>query len=239
MKIISFVQRRTTTDTTAVVAAIADHLSGAYRRSILVVDLDPQGQLTAALLGYARWAVADAAQKTAADGSSLHPLDRVVGASPCALVASSPRLAEVELEPEGRDLSSWIGNFRGDFVLVQTPPSLGGLTRAALAGSHAHVVLTEPTQLSASGLATLPAALGRLATSATLGTVLCAPVRWPADRQRLIEIEQEPTLAPVWAARVKRPLADDTWRNPGPMPLSVRWSQDYLAITEELVRRAG
>jgi chromosome partitioning protein len=125
---------------------------------VLVVDLDPQANTTAALdpadHGYSVGDVlADARTGVAADaivpsgwGENVHVLP-----------------ADTALEhrnlPEGRDSAlrlrvALTGVLeRYDLVLLDCPPSLGELTRNGLAAAHRAVVVTEPGYFSLQGAA--------------------------------------------------------------------------------------
>lgn len=125
----------------------------------LVIDLDPQGNATSIL-------ATDQPEATAADiltRPSKAALERAL--TPCAwevapgevdVIASDPQLIKHDawnggpLDPK---LATALGHLTGyDLVLIDCPPSLGQLTRQALAASTLAVIVTTPSYFGAQGV---------------------------------------------------------------------------------------
>ncbi len=124
--------------------------SAALERGLrtLVIDLDPQGDSTMALApAPARSDVAGVLEEpgaesvraaTALSGWAHEGLDVLVGSERSAL---HDRMDESDVD-RLRFALSWVSGY--DLVLVDCPPSLGGLTRTGLAACDRAVVVTEP-----------------------------------------------------------------------------------------------
>jgi chromosome partitioning protein len=142
-----------TTSTLNLAVALAEE---GYR--VLVVDMDPQGNLTMSQ-GYNP----DHIERSMFD-VLVHrlPIDQVIHEAEVDLAVSSIDLAGAELA-----LSSMIGRERAlekallpvrqryDFVLIDTPPSLGLLTINALVAAHGVIVPVQCEYLSLRGLVQL------------------------------------------------------------------------------------
>jgi chromosome partitioning protein len=131
----------------------------AWERGVrtLVIDLDPQGNASTVL-------DPPEVRFTASDVLSdprPHLLDHSVAGSawgPAVDVIAADSLLERHNSLGGRAatlrLRIAMTGLRGyDLVLVDSPPSLGGLTRNALAASHTAVVVTEPSMFALQGAA--------------------------------------------------------------------------------------
>lgn len=132
-------------------------LAGAARERglrVLVLDLDPQGNATTVLdpgetpytmndvLADARNGVLDQAVVATGWGGGVE------------LVAAAPALEHRNVPERDGALRLRIamqGLTRWDLVLVDSPPSLGELTKNALAASHRALVVTEPTLFALRG----------------------------------------------------------------------------------------
>jgi cellulose biosynthesis protein BcsQ len=123
----------------------------AHGISTLVVDLDPQGDCTMAL-GVPQFGIPDVAGVLAdpspetvrgtvvASGWAPHGLDVLPGSARSA-VHDGPDDDSQELDRLSYALS-WLSGY--ELVLVDCPPSLGGLTRAGLRACDRAAVVTEP-----------------------------------------------------------------------------------------------
>ena len=147
-----------TTSTLNLAVAFAEH-----DLNVLIVDLDPQGNLT-----MSQGFDPDGIEQSMFD-VLVHklPLEQVIHPAEIDLAVSSIDLAGAELA-----LSSLIGRERSlekalapikeryDFVLIDTPPSLGLLTINALVASDGVIVPVQCEYLSLRGLVQLEGTLG-------------------------------------------------------------------------------
>jgi cellulose biosynthesis protein BcsQ len=139
---------------TSVVLGLA---SAARARGVptLVVDLDPQGDATTGLDVVAddrETQVADVLEssRTAVVQAAIGPSGWSGGEAAVDVMAGGPRTAEHDvpgltgrrLHRMANALSRLDGAYR--LVLLDCPPSLGGLTRSGLAAAHRALVVTEP-----------------------------------------------------------------------------------------------
>ncbi len=136
---------------------------GAYladgNKSVLIVDLDPQGNTTSGL-GIAKdkltgdlydvlvekTPAAAIVQDTAIKGLSVLPASAVLAAAEVELVAHAKR--EFKLREAIRDLSY-------DYILIDCPPSLGILTVNGLAAAHDLIIPVQAEFYALEGLGQL------------------------------------------------------------------------------------
>ncbi len=167
------VGKTTTTVNLAAALALAD-------QSVLVVDLDPQANLSSGLghrLDGVR-ATADSAPLTVLDALTCDAtpfLDDYLAPTPVpglSLVAADGGLAGAEVALVGLDhreqrLRPLLAQARRrfDYVLIDTPPSLGLLTVNALIAAEAVLIPMTCEYYALEGLATLMATLRRVQTT--------------------------------------------------------------------------
>jgi len=140
---------------TSVVLGLA---GAAQRRGLptLVVDLDPQGNATTVL---DPGEVTFTANDVLADGRAGVVADAVTATAwgaGVSVVASEPALEHRNHPRDGRTgehrlRAAMKGLRKIDLVLVDCPPSLGELTKNALAASDLALVVTEPTMFALTG----------------------------------------------------------------------------------------
>jgi len=158
--------------TTAVNLAVA--LAEAGRR-VLLIDLDPQGNATSGLTIVREGAQADAAGRTIYDslvvGVPLHEIIREVRPN-LFLAAGGGDLvgAEIELATiEGRErrLRAMLeaASLEYNYVLIDTPPSLGILTLNALVAADAVLVPMQCEYYALEGLSSLLATIRKVKTA--------------------------------------------------------------------------
>jgi cellulose biosynthesis protein BcsQ len=129
----------------------------AWERGVrtLVVDLDPQGNASTVLDPVeVRFTASDVLSDPRPE--LLAHAVSVSGWGPEVDVIAADSLLERHNSIAGRDatlrLRVAMNGLRGyELVLVDSPPSLGGLTRNALAASHTAVVVTEPSLFALQG----------------------------------------------------------------------------------------
>jgi chromosome partitioning protein len=142
------------------------------KRRVLLVDVDPQGNLTSGIglkgraadagTVYEAMTTADASDRastfvieTRVEGLSLIPADRNLTGAEVELVAFSER---------ERRLRALLDPLRGDFdfIFIDTPPSLGLLTLNALVAADAVLIPLNCEYFALEGLADLVATLRRV-----------------------------------------------------------------------------
>jgi chromosome partitioning protein len=156
---------------------LAASLAVAEKR-ILLVDMDPQGNATSGL-GHARLA-------TGADGGSVY--DVLIGRTRIAEVTRATELPFLKVVPSGQDLAGAEIELVGlpgretrlreplrlaapdyDFIIVDTPPSLGLLTLNALCAADGVLVPLQCEYYALEGLSDLRATVGLVGRSLNPG----------------------------------------------------------------------
>ncbi|WP_045824092.1 ParA family protein [Williamsia herbipolensis] len=175
---------------TTVTAGVAEFLAGEFGRSVLLVDLDSQINLTTMFLGDARWLALNSAGHTlatlfadAVDGTAEFSLENtrqrgvstVRGVGGIDLIPSSLDLIEVTEEVSAmrvrtddtlagvsalRDALAPITNDY-DIVLIDCPPNMGPITLNGLALADAYIIPTIPDVLSTYGIPQVQTYIGR------------------------------------------------------------------------------
>jgi chromosome partitioning protein len=155
--------------TTAINLAVALAQSG---RSVLLVDLDPQGNATSGLVSSAEAREEIRQRKSIYQALVLDvPLSEIVlqVRPSLALAAASPELVGAEIElvtMEGRErrLLALLGAEarQYNYVLLDTPPSLGLLTLNALVAADSVLVPMQCEYYALEGLTSLLGTIGRV-----------------------------------------------------------------------------
>jgi cellulose biosynthesis protein BcsQ len=137
---------------TTVTLGLASAAAAAGRR-VLVVDVDPQGSSTW-VLGYDPYevecSIADVLDRADAEGAVL-PSAWGDGVD---LIPASPTAARHD-DRDAIRLADALADLVDDYdaVLLDCPPSLGGLTTNALAAADQALIVVEPSALSLRGIA--------------------------------------------------------------------------------------
>lgn len=191
---------------------------------VLVVDLDPQSNLSHALaredFAAGQPTVADVLNPAQADGGGTHTVREVIVPSVFEHVDLAPariELATVETNLLGRtgrehrlrEALGAVSNGDGwDHILLDCPPALGQLTINALTAADDLIVVTEPEQWSADGMAELRRTVAgvRRYLHPELGYAGVIVNRYRPGtrlhRDGAAEIERYFTEAPVWTPYV-------------------------------------
>jgi chromosome partitioning protein len=224
-------------------------------------------------VGNNRWDELDKKRRTLADvfwavvegrdaGVHVEVVNRVSGAVPVSLVASTPRLSDVEAEAMEADqawrrrvgspylvlhtaLSRYTDAF--DHVLVDCPPSLGVVTLNGLALSDGYLIPVTPTPVAIAGIAQLADKIASFSAGIArplrrYGTIINAiDSRTNLHDSIIRELERQKTVTPIWSTRIRQSVrAQEGWDNPGPRTLTQRWGAlygDYQSLAEEYLRR--
>ncbi len=175
---------------------LAASLAVAEKR-ILLVDMDPQGNATSGL-GHAR-------QATGGDGGSVY--DVLIGRSRIAEVTRATELPFLKLVPSGQDLAGAeielvalpgresklrdplrLAAPDYDFIIIDTPPSLGLLTLNALCAADGVLVPLQCEYYALEGLSDLRATVGLVGRSLNPGLDIEGIILCMVDmRQNLAE----------------------------------------------------
>lgn len=161
---------------TTTTAALAEILSAEFGQRVLLVDLDPQTNLTIMMIGEKRWGELDAAGQTLATLFEVALRDRPGPADAASLIARqvSPLSAvrSVDLLPSSlrliglQDRITDIGDGHTevlrralepvlpeyDYVLVDCPPNLGAMTLNGLRIADGYIIPTIPDVMSTYGI---------------------------------------------------------------------------------------
>ncbi len=128
---------------------------------VLLVDLDPQANATSSL-GVDKHAPLYSIYHALVDNVSVEQTVMLTKRLRLALIPSAPALAGAEVELVSREYrESLLKNIlapiadRYDYIIIDTPPSLGLLTVNALAAAHAVVIPIQCEYLALEGLTQL------------------------------------------------------------------------------------
>lgn len=163
-------------------AAMAEIMAGSFGKRVLLIDLDPQTNLTTMMIGGERWQELNASHRTikalfeqALDSQApafdldkaiqrdVSPLRSVTGID---LLASSLDMIEISEEvaawqfdePDSLEPLSVLKNAVEsvaddyDYILIDCPPNMGIVTRNGLMVADAYVIPTIPDVLSTYGI---------------------------------------------------------------------------------------
>lgn len=149
MQIITIAIIKGGTGKTTTAAALTQAAAAAGKR-VLAIDLDPQGNLTAAL-------AADPAKPGSYQLLTGTPAAQIIQDTPQGIkaIAASPNLATIKTRPgSARRLAEAIKPIKGDFdlVVIDTPPQMGELTFNALQASTGLLIPLETDTSSLQGL---------------------------------------------------------------------------------------
>lgn len=273
MATVSLINRKGGVGKTTLTLALSDFLTSVYRKRILLLDLDPQANLTLACVGEQRWVELDERRKTVADVffdivnnvpvvPHLEVINRIRGAVPAQLLASTPRLSDIEAEAMDSD-QAWrrrVGSpylvlnqalvrlLDGyDYVLIDCPPSLGVITLNGLVFSDGYLIPVMPSPVAISGIEQVVDRIDKFAggfrrTIKRYGTVVNrVDSRTNLHAAVIRELEGNPDAQPLWTTRVRASVrVEEGWDQHEARTLSQRWGvlqNDFLALAEEFIRR--
>lgn len=138
---------------------------------ILVVDLDPQGNLTSGLGQKERAGKAGTAYEALTTDDEVEPRDFVTqtGVDHLSLIPANRDLTGAEIEMVGllareRRLARLLDRLRGDYdyIFIDSPPSLGLLTLNALVAADAVLIPLNCEYFALEGIAELTATIERV-----------------------------------------------------------------------------
>ena len=152
MKTIPIANQKGGVGKTTLTVLLADAIAG-FGDAVLVVDLDPQANLTSATR-------VDTAEGTIADvlaDPGRIPISTIASRSVWGFDVAPSELTLASKERSRRladehDLATALGTARYDTCLVDCPPSLGVLTINALTAADAVLIVTEPSAFALDGV---------------------------------------------------------------------------------------
>ena len=147
VKIIAIGNQKGGTGKTATAYALAEVLAGAYKKRVLMIDLDPQSSLTTAVGVDPEITIPDVLK-----GENIRKAIIGIGENLWFIPSDIP-LADVELKSAGV-LRKIIEPAReaADFIILDLPPSLNFLTANGLVASDYVIIPTRPTLLDVAGM---------------------------------------------------------------------------------------
>ena len=147
VKIIAIGNQKGGTGKTATAYALAEVLAGAYKKRVLMIDLDPQSSLTTAAGVDPDISIAEVL-----NGENIRKAILPVKEN-LWMIPSHIALADVDLKNAGV-LRKIIEPAReaADFIILDLPPSLNFLTANGLVASDYVIIPTRPTLLDVAGM---------------------------------------------------------------------------------------
>jgi chromosome partitioning protein len=273
MSIVSVINMKGGVGKTTLTLALSDFLSSIYKKRVLLIDLDPQANLTMACVGEHRWADIDHHRMTVADifdevvrnvptAPHIEAINRIRGGMQVHLIASTPRLTEVEAEAMDAD-QAWRRRVGSpylvlnqvlapildayDYALIDCPPSMGVITLNGLAFSDGYLVPVTPSPVSITGFELLQRKVSQFAyglrrTITRYGTIINrVDTRTNLHAAIIRELQGNPEAQPVWTTQIHTTVrAEEGWDQSEPRTLSQRWGglhSVFSALAEEFIRR--
>jgi chromosome partitioning protein len=226
----------------------------AVRKSVLVIDFDPQGNASTGL-GVGRAARKTTSYNVLMDGIPLERAVMPTAIPGLSLVASSVHLAGAELELVEHDrrefrlrnaITGCISDF--DFVLIDCPPSLNLLTLNALCAADAVLVPLQVEFYALEGLSHLVSTIERVRRAFNPALEILGVVLTMFDKRN--------NLSEMVAADVRAHFGDKVYQTIIPRNVRVSeapshgkpvllydWrcpgSQAYIHLASEILKREG
>ena len=178
------------------------------QRTVLLVDLDPQGNATTGC-GLRKDEPGRGAAEVLLGEAALAEARAEAASGGFALVPGGPDLTAAELGLLGRErreyrLREALAGAGDDYVLIDCPPALNILTVNALVAADAALVPTQCEYYALEGLDSLLATIERLAAGANPGLRLAGVLRTMYDTRNNLAREVSETLCRRLGDRVFR-----------------------------------
>ncbi|NLX04648.1 MAG: ParA family protein [Phycisphaerae bacterium] len=183
-------------------------------KKVLLIDLDPQAQLTRSL-GLA----ADRNVRTVGDllNTAASPVECIIHRDGLCVIPARPDLAAVEIALAGQKrnaanaLASALGNGRlsYDFTLIDTPPSLGLLTVNALAAADRVLVPVNMEPMALPGVERALAAVEEYGQSANAALAVAGIIGNRLSRKRRLNGVVAQRLKDAYGELVLEPIIHD------------------------------
>jgi len=216
-----------------------------YKKKVLLIDLDPQGNLTFSF-GIKSSTTVDQLLTKQADVDSL-----IVNVEGVDVVPSSIHLANAEINiitQENREylLDEAIKSLDYDYILIDCPPSLSMLTVNALVASNKVLIPMQPEVLSIKGLdlilETVEGIRKSINSDITIDGILAVMVdRRKKLSQDIIDYIQENYTTPLLKSAIRTNVKASEAPSFGKSVLSYAPKSssalDYLSLAKEIISR--
>jgi chromosome partitioning protein len=251
MRTLAIVNAKGGTGKTTLAVHLAAGLARRGQRTLLV-DLDPQGNASAWLLGELAPGTLGAADAIPAGRLGAEHLHAVPGREGLSVLPSTPQLAGLDLalaqEVAGETLlRRALSGLRGfDAVIIDCPPSLGLSVLSALVASDAAVAPVLPSFLALAGLARLEEACSRIRERLNARTHVLGFVLFGSDAREGVTAETRDVLEAEGAGRLFRAeVRVSTAAKSLPARRLTAWdagadargAADYAAVLDETLAR--
>jgi chromosome partitioning protein len=228
----------------------------AAERSVLLIDLDPQGNASSSV-GYTRATAKRGTYELLLDETELSEVVQPTELTNLEVVPASPDLAGAEIElvgVEGRE-SVLAGaleraraakQFRWEFVVLDCPPSLGILTLNALVAANSVLIPMQARYFSLEGLGALVGTIDRVKAALNPGLTVEGIVFCMFDRRTNLAQQVVTEVQSHFPGRVFETMIPQNIRlsespsfgKPALLyDIESKGAQAYLTLAKELLER--
>lgn len=228
----------------------------AAERSVLLIDLDPQGNASSSV-GYTRGITDRGTYDLLLGQAELHEVVQPTELANLEIVPASPDLAGAEIElvgVEGREsvLAVALGRartakqLRWEFVVLDCPPSLGILTLNALVAANSVLIPMQARYFSLEGLGALVGTIDRVKTALNPGLTIEGIVFCMFDRRTNLAQQVVSDVQSHFPGRVFETMIPQNIRlsespsfgKPALLyDIESKGAQAYLTLAKELLER--
>jgi chromosome partitioning protein len=228
----------------------------AAERSVLLIDLDPQGNASSSV-GYTRGTAERGTYDLLLDETELHEVVQPTELANLEVVPASPDLAGAEIElvgVEGREsvLAAALERaraakqFRWEFVVLDCPPSLGILTLNALVAANSVLIPMQARYFSLEGLGALVGTIDRVKAALNPGLTVEGIVFCMFDRRTNLAQQVVTEVQSHFPGRVFETMIPQNIRlsespsfgKPALLyDIESKGAQAYLTLAKELLER--
>ena len=233
MPVIAIANQKGGVAKTTTAAAIAQGLT-AKGYKILVVDADPQKNLTDLLQAKAGKSLYDVIQGAPAK-------DAIQSTIAGDLIPSEKALASPKLQITPSTLQKILNPLQDQYhvVIVDTPPALGSLTVSALMASNGVLCVTKADKFSLTGLQELYASMRAVKPQLELSAVIVTQftLRSTLNKAVLEALQEQAKIyhSTVLLPPIRRTVAAEEWQYTGDIYGNKSTAgEDYSAIVEQL-----
>jgi chromosome partitioning protein len=228
----------------------------AAERSVLLIDLDPQGNASSSV-GYTRGTAERGTYELLLDQTELHEVVQPTELTNLEVVPASPDLAGAEIELVGVDGRESVlagaleraraaKQFRWEFVVLDCPPSLGILTLNALVAASSVLIPMQARYFSLEGLGALVGTIERVKAALNPGLTVEGIVFCMFDRRTNLAQQVVTEVQSHFPGRVFETMIPQNIRlsespsfgKPALLyDIESKGAQAYLTLAKELLER--